>query len=250
MLTRRFLPGYDTAYHCLVTCGQVAKGEWILVHGATGGVGIPAVRMAKLLGATVVATTRSAGKVDFLKKIGADHVVVVEDSPALLLDGAPHQLPAWVKEVKELTPGKRGVDVVYDGVGSDPITVPSMRALQFGGRLLIVGWAATPNVARGAGQRGSPNVNKIPTNLIMMKSLRVIGCPAMIALRHNPELQSERVEKITEWVISGALPPPVVAETFPLSDVRGALMTRVASGSTAGSTVVLIGDEDATSSKL
>ena len=69
--------------------------------------------------------------------------------------------------MKALT-GGLGVDVVYDGVGGDDITVESMRSCKFGARLLIVGWAATPNVAAGKGERGTgaPNPNRIPTNLI------------------------------------------------------------------------------------
>lgn len=222
-----FAYGYDTAYHCLREVGQVKPGETVLVHGATGGVGIPAVQLARALGATVIAATRSATKVDFLKSLGAHHVVVLPDKGG------------FAKEVKGLTGGK-GADVVYDGVGGDAITVESMRALRFGGRLLIVGWAATPNVAKGAGQRGSANANRIPTNLIMMKSLRVLGCPAMIAAKADPSIATRRVAELTQWILEGKLPPPIVGETFPLADVKTALKRRVASGSTVGSTVVLV----------
>ena len=131
------------------------------------------------------------------------------------------------------------MDVVYDGVGGDDVTVESMHALRFGGRLLIVGWASTPNVARGGGQRGSPNANKIPTNLIMMKSLVVKGCPAMIATRFDPTLEPRRVEALTAWLLAGKLPPPVVSATFPLSEVKQAFRSRIASGSQVGSTVVV-----------
>merc|ERR1711908_217150 len=84
--------GYDTVHYCLVECAEVQKGQVMLVQGATGGVGIPAVRMAKLLGATVIAATRSQNKVDFLKSIGADHVVCIADE-----EGKPRRFRDDVK---------------------------------------------------------------------------------------------------------------------------------------------------------
>ena len=145
----------------------------------------------------------------------------------------------FARQVKQLTGGK-GVCVVYDGVGGDHITVESMRALRFGGRLLIVGWAATPNVAKGGGKRapGTGKPNKIPTNLIMMKSLRVIGCPAMIAIKHDPSLAVRREKDITTWILEGKLPPPTIARAFPLKKMKEAMIAKVKSGSEVGSTVV------------
>lgn len=240
--------GYDTVHYCLVEAGELQPGQSILIQGASGGVGIPAVRMAKLLGATVIAATRSASKVGFLKELGADHVLVIADERG--------QVRRFREEVKALT-GGRGVDVVYDGVGGDDVSVESMRSCAFGAKLLIVGWAATPNVASGAGRgrgEGAPNPNRIPTNLIMMKGLRVIGCPAVISLSaQGPEkgaaIMKRRVRDITEWTSSGKLPAPVVARSFPLAEVQAALRTRVMSGSENGSTVVipppLVGIHDA-----
>lgn len=229
--------GYGTVHYCLVEVATLQPGQTILVQGATGGVGIPAVQMAKLLGAVVIAATRSADKVDFLKSLGADHVIRVADDV-----GTPCRFSG---DVKKLTGGK-GVDVVYDGVGGDAISVESMRACKFGAMYLIVGWAATPNVAAGGGAgrgQGAPNPNRIPTNLIMMKGLHVIGCPAVISLTaQGPEkgaaIMKRRLQDINEWVFSGRLPPPTVGKVFPLSDVKSALRTRVDSGSVLGSTVV------------
>lgn len=221
-----FAYGYDTAYHCLIERGQVKQGESILIHGATGGVGIPAVHIAVMMGLTVIATTRSSEKIDFLKSIGVHHVIVLDDKKG------------FSQAVKNLTKGK-GVDVVYDGVGGDQITVESMKALCFDGRLLIVGWAATPNVAKGGGERGSPNANRVPTNLIMMKRLNVLGCPAMISAKHDPSIIPKRAKVISEWLLAGKLPPPTIAETFNLDDVKTALTVRIESGSQTGSTIVV-----------
>eukprot|EP01126_Amoeba_proteus_P066383 TRINITY_DN9596_c0_g2_i1.p1 TRINITY_DN9596_c0_g2~~TRINITY_DN9596_c0_g2_i1.p1 ORF type:complete len:397 (-),score=80.25 TRINITY_DN9596_c0_g2_i1:124-1266(-) len=222
-----FAYGYDTAYHCLVETGKVQRGESILIHGATGGVGIPAVHMALLLGLKVFATTRSSKKVEFLKSINVNHVILISENRS------------FSEEIKKLT-NSRGVDVVYDSVGGDAITIESMKSLRFGGRLLIVGWASTPNVAKGKGLRGSSNANKIPTNLIMMKSLQIFGCPAMISANHDPTLIPRRVEQITKWIMRGDLPPPRISSIFPLLEVKEALKTRMNSGSQLGSTVVVL----------
>ena len=68
------LGNYETAYHCLVTRGRLSAGETVLVHGASGSVGLAAVHVAKLLGATVIATGRSRAKLDVVAAQGADHV--------------------------------------------------------------------------------------------------------------------------------------------------------------------------------
>lgn len=209
------LSSYGTAYHSLVHRGRLQAGEVVLVHGASGAVGLAAVHLAKLLGATVIATGRSEDKLAVVKAEGADHVVRTAPDA----DGALR----FRDEVKALT-GGRGVDVVYDGVGG-AISVESLRCVRFGARFLIVGWAATPFVARGKGGRGAPNANVLPTNLIMMKSLDVLGCPAAIAAHHDPTLQEERLARILAWVEQGQI-TPVVAEVFALADVKRALHAR------------------------
>src|SRR6185312_11540345 len=140
------LGNYETAYHALLARGRLQRGETVLIHGASGSVGLAAVHLAKLVGATVIATGRSPDKLAVVREQGADHVL----SAGSLRD-----------DVKALTSG-RGVDVVYDPVGGD-ISVESLRCGRFGARYLIVGWAATPQA------RGKPN--QLPTNLIMMKGL-------------------------------------------------------------------------------
>ncbi|MDP6932477.1 MAG: zinc-binding dehydrogenase, partial [Myxococcota bacterium] len=150
------LGNYETAWHCLVARGRLAQGETVLIHGASGSTGLAAVHVAKLVGATVIATGRNPDKLDIVKAQGADHVIVCKGT-----DGAGGG-PRFRDEVKGLTEG-RGVDVVYDGVGG-AISLESLRCVSFGARFVIVGWASTPFVARGRGQRGAPNANLLPTN--------------------------------------------------------------------------------------
>lgn len=211
------LSAYETAYHCLITRGQLRAGESVLIHGASGLTGLAAVQVAKLLGATVIATGRSDAKLETVRQHGADHVINV--SP----DQPGQTVRRFRDEVKALSGGE-GVDVVYDGVGGD-ISLESLRCMAFGGRFLIVGWASTPNVARGKGQRGAPNANQLPTNLIQMKSLAVLGCPAVIAVAKDPSLRPPRLAQVLHWAETGAI-KPFVSHAYPLEQYREAMLAR------------------------
>ncbi len=209
------LGAYETAYHCLHHRGRLAAGETILIHGASGTTGLASVHLAKRAGATVIATGRGGPKLDAVRAEGADHVIAVAANGG--------GVRRFRDEVKELT-GGRGVDVVFDPVGGD-ISLESLRCVRFGARFLIVGWAATPFVARGKGQRGAPNANVLPTNLIMMKSLDVLGCPAVISAHKDPSLRVERLRRILEWAEAGEITPRV-AERFALADVHDAMRAK------------------------
>lgn len=211
------LGNYETAYHCLIACGRLQAGETVLIHGASGATGLAAVQVAKLLGATVIATGRSDDKLAVVRSLGADHTINLSNP-----DGTPGVRP-FRDEVKALT-GGRGADVVYDSVGGD-ISLESLRAVRFGARFLVVGWASTPNVARGRGQRGAPNANQLPTNLIMMKGLTVQGCPTVLATLADPTIRAPRLEWIQRHVQSGAIRPHV-SHTFPLAQFKDALQAR------------------------
>jgi NADPH:quinone reductase len=211
------LGSYETAYHCLVACGQLQKGETVLIHGASGATGLAAVHIAKLLGATVIATGRSDEKLQVVKAEGADHVINCKNTED------PKGVRRFRDEVKALTRGQ-GVAMVYDSVGGE-ISLESMRCVAFGARYLIVGWAATPFVAKGKGQRGAPNANFLPTNLIMMKGLKVLGCPTVISTQHDPSIRQTRLHQIMQWVEQGQLKPHI-SHVFPLSEVKAALRAK------------------------
>ncbi|GMU58271.1 MAG: NADPH:quinone oxidoreductase [Myxococcaceae bacterium] len=211
------LGSYETAIHCLVTRGKLQAGETVLVHGASGATGLAAVHVAKLLGARVIATGRSDEKLAVVKAQGAD-VVLNTRAPE-----GESGVRRFRDEVKALTGGE-GADVVYDGVGGD-ISVESLKCLKFGARFLIVGWAATPFVAKGKGGRGAPNANRLPTNLIMMKGLDVLGCPTIISTVVNPAIRAPRQKLLFDWVESGRL-VPYVSHVFPLSEVKEALRAK------------------------
>ena len=211
------LGNYETAYHCLITRGRLVAGETVLVHGASGSTGLAAVHIAKLIGATVIATGRSDAKLAIVQAQGADHVINTARP-----DGTPG-VRELREPVKSLT-GGRGCDVVYDGVGGD-ISVESLRCMRFGGRFLVVGWAATPSVARGKGGRGAPNANQLPTNLIMMKGLEVLGCPTVISTVNDPSLRPPRLAQILEWAEAGKIRPHV-SHVFPLAEFKAAMLAK------------------------
>jgi len=222
------LGSYETAYHCLITCGQLQAGETVLIHGASGATGLAAVHIAKLVGATVIATGRSDKKLQVVKEQGADHIINCKS------EDQKSGVRRFREEVKALT-GGRGVDMVYDGVGGD-ISLESMRCVSFGARFLVVGWASTPFVAKGKGQRGAPNANMLPTNLIMMKGLKVLGCPTVISTQHDASIRPERLQKIMQWVEAGQL-KPYISHTFPLSEIKSAMKSKWA-GDVIGGCVV------------
>jgi NADPH2:quinone reductase len=205
------LGSYETAYHALVACGRLRAGEWALILGASGATGLAAVHLARLLGARVIVAGRSPEKLAALRAHGADYTVCLQDEAPLR------------EQVKALTGGE-GASVIYDPVGGD-LTGESMRCAAFGARLLIVGWASTPFVAHGKGKRGAPNVNLLPTNLIMMKGLQVLGCPAVISTYHDPTLRPARLKQLWAWVEAGQL-TPCVSMTFGMSEVVEALRAK------------------------
>lgn len=209
------LGGYETAYHCLIHRGRLKAGERLLIHGASGSIGLAAVHIAKLVGATVIATGRTRAKLELVKAQGADHIVETTDA-----DGNAR---AFRDEVKALSEGA-GVDVVYDGVGG-AISLESLRCVRFGARFLIAGWAATPFVSKGKGKRGAPNANVLPTNLIMMKGLDVLGCPAAISVHRDPSVRVERLGAIRRWLEEGAI-TPLVGKTYPLDEVKDAMRAK------------------------
>jgi NADPH2:quinone reductase len=212
------LGGAETAYHALVHRARVKAGDTVLVLGASGSTGLAAVEVAKLAGATVLAAGRAAAKLEPARARGADHLVVLGEGSPRLRDA-----------VKELTSG-RGADVVYDPIGGD-LSAEALRAAAFGARYVVVGWAATPFVARGG---RDPNV--LPSNLVLMKSIDVLGSPAAIAVHRDPELRRERLAWILAQVERGHLRPHI-AKTYALDDVAVALHAKWA-GDYAGNVVV------------
>ena len=178
---------YLTAYVALVRRGNLQAGETLLVHGASGGVGMAAVDIGKFLGATVIATGGSDAKLQHVLAYGADHVI--------------NTAHGFRDEVKALT-GGRGADVIYDPVGGD-IFDESTRCINFDGRLLIIGFT-------------SGRIASVPTNIPLIKGFSVMGVRAGEYGRQFPEKGAENLQIIWDWVREGKTRPHVHTE-LPLS---------------------------------
>ena len=192
-----FLAAHGTAYHGLIDRGQVQPGEVLLVHGAGGGVGLAAVEIGKLLGATVIAAASSEEKLDVARARGADHLVLYAKEP-------------FRDAVKRITDG-RGADVVYDPVGG-PIFEESIRCIAWGARLLVIGFTGGIGLAR--------------TNLLLIKGASVLGVRAGEAVRKNPALGEVRIAKLLEWAEQGKIRPNV-SHRLPLQDYAAAMQLLV-----------------------
>ena len=194
-----FQTAYLTAYVALVPRGQLQAGETLLVHGATGGVGLAAVDLGKVLGATVIATGGTDEKLAIVKARGADHVINYT-----LPDG---RLGGFRDQVKALT-GDRGADVVYDPVGGD-VFDESMRCVNWNARLLTIGFT-------------SGRWPQAAVNLILIKSLSVIGVRAGEYGRREPEKGVAVHKALFDLAESGRIDPYICA-AFPLDDAVGAM---------------------------
>jgi NADPH2:quinone reductase len=193
------LGNYETAFHCLITRGKLAANETVLILGASGATGLAAVHIAKIVGAKVIATGRSPTKLATVKEQGADEVIA-----------GPFR-----DQVKTLT-GGHGVDVVYDGVGG-AASLEALRCVKFGARYLIVGWASTPFAG------AKPNA--LPTNLIMMKGLDVLGCPTVISTVMNPDIRAPRLAQVLKWAEEGKI-HPYVSSVHSLDDFKEAMRAK------------------------
>ena len=188
-----FLAAHGTAYHGLIDRGKLQAGEVLLVHGAGGGVGLAAVEMGKLLGATVIAAASSEEKLAVAQARGADHLLLYAREP-------------FRDAVKRLTDG-RGADVVFDPVGGQ-IFEDSVRCINWGARLLVVGFTGGIGLAR--------------TNLLLIKGASVLGVRAGEAVRKNPDLGEARLNALLEWAEAGRIRPNV-SHRLPLEDFATAM---------------------------
>jgi NADPH2:quinone reductase len=213
-----FRGNYETAYYALVNRGNIQPGETVLINGASGATGMAAVQMAKILGAQVIATGRSQAKLELVKASGADHVIDTSDADD------PGAVRRFRDEVKQLTNGN-GADMVYDTVGG-ALSVECLRSLRFAGRHVIVGWAGNTTVAKGHGERGSDNADRLPTNIIQMKGLYVMGSPMVIHTERDMSIRAERLARIDAWAAEGRIKPHV-SSAWPLENFRDGMRARL-----------------------
>ncbi|HEY4112458.1 MAG TPA: NADPH:quinone oxidoreductase family protein [Rhizomicrobium sp.] len=207
-----FIVTYGTSWHALVDRANLQAGENLVVLGAAGGVGLSAVEIGKALGARVIAGASSEEKVEFAKAHGADDGFVYPKTPL-----SRDQQKAISEDIKRLT-GGQGADVLYDPVGDD-YAEPALRAMNWNGRYLVIGFAAG-------------NIPKVPLNLTLLKGCQIVGVFWGASTMRDPKHARESLEKLLDMIADGKLKPHVSAR-FPLARAGEAirmLMDRKAQG--------------------
>jgi NADPH:quinone reductase len=200
---------HGTAYHALRSVAEVAPGEWVVVLGAAGGVGLATVELAHHMGARVLAAAAGKDRLAVCEERGADAIV----------DYRTEDLKV---RIKELTDG--GADVVIDPVGG-PYAEPALRAMRRRGRFVTVGFA-------------SGEIPSIPLNLVLLKGVTIKGFEMLTFMLQEPELLARDRAELLELFATGQVRPHVSA-VFPLEEVRDALRA-VAERRTTGKVVLEI----------
>lgn len=185
---------YGTSYYALKQRAGLKPGETLAVLGASGGVGVAAVELGKILGARVIACASSDGKLDFAKRHGADEGVNYASSD--------------LRDALKRLGGDHGIDVIYDPVGGR-YAEPALRSLAWYGRYLVVGFAA--------GQ-----IPKLPLNLVLLKGCDVRGVFWGSWTEREPEAHRANTADLVRWLAEGRISAHVHA-VYPLADGGRAL---------------------------
>ncbi len=180
---------YGTSMHALKQRANLQPGETLLVLGASGGVGLAAVEIAKAMGARVIAAASTTEKLEVAKAAGADELI--------------NYTSENLKErLKELTQGQ-GVDVIYDPVGGT-FFEEAFRSIAWNGRFLVVGFAS------GGG------IPALPANLPLLKGAALIGVFWGAFAQRQPQDNLANFQQLFSWYAEGKL-KPLVSQTFPLA---------------------------------
>jgi NADPH2:quinone reductase len=185
---------YGTSYYALKDRAALRSGETLAVLGASGGVGLSAIELGKLMGARVIACASSDDKLAFAKKHGADEGVNYAGED--LRDG-----------LKRLT-GQHGVDVIYDPIGG-PYAEKAVRSMAWKGRYLVVGFAAG-------------EIPKLPLNLVLLKSCDILGVFWGSWIDRDPAAHRANSAELARWCAEGRLSAHVHG-VYPLAQAAEAL---------------------------
>jgi NADPH2:quinone reductase len=185
---------YGTALHGLKDRANLQPGEIVAVLGAAGGAGLAAVEIAKLMGGRVIAVASSGDKLAFAREHGAE-------------EGINYDSEDLKSRLKQLSAPK-GIDVLYDVVGG-PYAEPSLRAMAWDGRYLVLGFA-------------SGTIPKIPLNLVMLKGCAILGVFWTAFLERYPEKHRANMIELLDWCKRGLIHPHIHA-SFALIETAHAL---------------------------
>lgn len=183
---------FRTAFHALMTQGEFHQNDWVVVLGASGGVGTAAVDIATRLGGKVIAVDRGGSRLEVCRELGA----------VATIDFDTEDVKTRIKEISG-----DGANVVLDPVGGD-VSEQALRSTAWGGRFVVIGFA-------------SGDIPKIPLNLVLLKGVVIKGYEARTFPQFRPD-EYAAGEKRLEQMISDGL-KPVVGAVYPLSQTVDAL---------------------------
>ncbi len=189
-----FMMAYSTSFYALKNRARVRRGDSLLVLGASGGVGLAAVELGKLMGAEVIAAASSEEKLELCREYGASQTINYQEEDLRL-------------RVKELTNGK-GADIVFDPVGGD-YSEAALRATSWEGRYLVVGFA-------------SGGIPAIPLNLPLLKGCQIMGVFWENFAMKDTQASIMNTMQLIQWYGEGML-KPYIHQTFPLDQAPEAL---------------------------
>ncbi len=190
-----FLINYCTAFHGFNYCGNLQDKETVLILGASGGVGIAAIDVAKAMGGSVIAAASTKKKREMCLKSGADYAI-------------DYSKQNWRETLKEILAGAQ-LNLVYDPVGGE-FAEPALRSLGADGRYLVVGFAAG-------------DIPRFPANLMLLKRCSVVGVNWGGHIAANPSSSKEVLTTLLEWVTQGRI-NPAPADAYSLGDAGEAMM--------------------------
>ena len=201
-LAASYQMAYGTSYHALVQRGELSEGDEVLILGASGGVGLAALDIAKAKGARVVAGVSTEEKAEICRDYGADEVIVYGTGPK-----DKEEAKAFSAELKSKSI-KGGYDIIYDPIG-DCYAEPAFRAIGWKGKYLVVGFAA--------GQ-----IPKLPINLTLLKGASVVGVFWGAFTGREFEENQKNISDINRMLSVGEI-KPLISKEIPMENAVEAI---------------------------
>ena len=201
-LAASYQMAYGTSYHALVQRGEISNKDEILVLGASGGVGLAALDIAKAKGARVVAAVSTKEKAEICKEYGEDELIIYGEGPK-----TKDESKAFSNELKSKSL-KGGYDIIYDPIG-DCYTEPAFRAIGWKGKYLVVGFAAG-------------EIPKLPINLTLLKGASLVGVFWGTFTGLESEANQKNIAEINQLLSEGKI-KPLISKEVPMENAVEAI---------------------------
>ncbi|GKU91225.1 hypothetical protein SLEP1_g5124 [Rubroshorea leprosula] len=214
---------FGTSHVALVHRAKLTSSQVLLVLGAAGGVGLAAVQIGKVFGATVIAVVRGPEKVQLLKSLGVDHVVDLRN------ENVTESVKGFLKARR-----LKGVDILYDPVGGK-LTKETMKLLNWGAQILVIGFA-------------SGDIPVIPANIALVKNWTVHGLYWGSYNIHSPAVLRESLRELLFWMSRGLI-KVFVSHIYSLAESNLAFVT-IKERKAVGKVVIAFTDQGSGRSKL